>query len=461
MAPSLQRDQFLEKALPSSEESERVILGSVLLDNRAMAQAAEDLLPEEFYSPLNRSVFSAMLALFGAGKVIDSIVIGEELKKAGSIDTFGGISAITNLSFGMPHIPNLDEYIRIVKQTAAIRNLVRICNAISSECLGGETEYGELLESAESRIFTACENKLTKQRKSEVLVEIIDASLQKTAALMESGVEVVGVPSGLKDLDEMTGGFHKGELVILAARPSMGKSAASVGFALHAANSESVVAYFSLEDTDENTAARIIASHARINLRDYRRARMTPMMFQNALDVRRATENKRFHLIDRAGITPAQVFAKCRRIYAQYKRIDLIVVDYLQMMGISKERRNSSRVEDVSQISRELKTIARELQVPVIALSQLSRECEKRNPPKPIMSDLRESGSIEQDADMVMFLYREEYYRPTEENRGLAEFVVAKQRNGPTGTIKASFLKEWVRFENIYGGTNADQREFC
>lgn len=451
--PDNRREQFLEKPLPSSEDSERVILGAVLLDGNVMNECAESLLPEDFYSPLHRRIYAAMQALFASGRTIDPIMIGEELKREGSLDSMGGVATITNLTHGLPHFANVEEYIEIVRKKRKTRDLIRTCSAITSEALAEETTFEELAGSAESQIFSVCENPY--QPRPKRLGELVKESLERTKELMASGSEVVGVPSGLKDLDEITGGFRRGNFVLLGARPSMGKSAAAVQWALNAASGDRVVAYFTLEDTDEATTARIIASQARINLKNYRTARLTQFMLEDAVNRTRGFDQKNMYLFDKPGITPMQLFATARRVYAIHKRLDLVVVDYLQLMGSSTKA--ESRVQEVSQISRELKNVARELNVPLVALSQLSRECEKRNDKRPIMSDLRESGSIEQDADVVIFLYRDEYYKATEENSGLAEFHVAKQKNGPTDTIKAAFLKEFVRFENFFNPNSAQQ----
>lgn len=448
---SERREEFLEKPLPSSEEAERVVLGAVLLDNDVMAQLAESLEPEHFYSPLNKRIFAAMVTLFGKAKQIDPILIAEELKKEGSVESIGGVPAITNLTFGLPHFSNVEEYIKIIRKKWQVRELIRACNAITSHALSEEDDADDVLAAAEQKVFTVCENPDTTRPKR--LSVLVDASLNRAAELMRTGVQVVGIPSGLKDLDEVTGGWRDGNLIILAGRPSMGKSAAAIQFGLNGASDGRVVAYFTLEDTEDAGADRIIAQQGRLNLKNYRAAKLTPTMMNDAESVRRMVEHKEFYLVDQPAITPMQVMAKCRRIHAEHKRLDLIVIDYLQLMGASETKRFEGRTQEVSQITRELKLIAREMNCPLIALSQLSREVEKRQDKRPIMSDLRESGSIEQDADVIVFVFREEYYEAKPENLGLGEFVIAKQKNGPTHPgVKVAFLKEYVRFENYYDG---------
>ena len=448
--PDNRREQYLEKPLPSSEDSERVILGAILLDNAVIAQAVEHLRPEDFYSPLNRRVFAAMIALFEKQRQIDPILIGEELKKEGSLDSMGGIATITNLTFGLPHFSNVEEYIKVVKDKAVVRNLIRTCNAITSEALAEEDDAEVILDHAEQSIFALAEAR-TRQSFSRIapIAERVLTRVQEYAK--GEGTGITGLSTGFRELDEMTSGLQRTDLVIVAGRPSMGKTALCLTLAQNAAlYSKAVVAVFSLEMSKEQLVTRMLASEAHINAHRFRTGHLMTNEWERLANAIGTLSDARLFIDDTPGVSVLEMRAKCRRLAAEQKQLDLVVVDYLQLMGGS--RRTESRQQEVSQISRELKALAKELDVPVVALSQLSRAPEARNPPKPLMSDLRESGSIEQDADVVAFIYREDYYKETEENKGLAELIVAKQRNGPTGTVRLAFLKEFTRFENYFGG---------
>ena len=450
--PDNRRDQYLEKPLPSSEDSERVILGAILLDNAVIAQAVEHLKPEDFYSPLNRRVFAAMIALFEKQTQIDPILIGEELKKEGSIDGFGGITAITNLSYGLPHFSNVEEYIKVVKDKSTVRNLIRTCNAITGEALAEEDDAEVILDHAEQAIFAIAEAR-TRETFSRI-APIADGILARVRERAEGGgAGITGLSTGFTELDDMTSGLQRTDLIIIAARPSMGKTALCLTLAQNAAlRSNAVVAVFSLEMSKEQLVTRMLSSEARINAHRFRTGHLMSAEWERLAGAIGTLSDAKIFIDDTPSISSLEIRAKCRRLVAEQKNIDLIVIDYLQLMGGSAGRRNENRQQEVSQISRELKGLAKELNVPVVALSQLSRAAESRNPPIPLMSDLRESGSIEQDADVVAFIYREDYYKPTEENQGLAELIVAKQRNGPTGKVKLAFLKEFTRFENYFGG---------
>ena len=448
--PEARREQFLERPLPSSEDSERAILGAILLDNSLISQAVEQLKPEDFYSPLHRRIFGAMIGLFETSKTIDPILIGEELKKDGSIESIGGVSTITNLTYGLPHFSDLTGYIDVVKDKSVMRSLIRTCNQITSEALEEEDEARVVLDHAEQMIFALAERRTqdgfshVQPVAERVLAKVEEYSKRETHAL-------TGLATGFRELDEMTSGLQPSDLIIVAARPSMGKTALCLTMAQNAAISEkAVVGFFSLEMSKEQLVMRMMSSEAKVDASRFRRGILSREEWERLARAIGTLSDARLFIDDTPGISVLEMRAKSRRLAAEQKKLDLIVVDYLQLMGHGG--RAESRQQEVSQISRELKGLAKELNVPVIALSQLSRAPEARNPPKPMMSDLRESGSIEQDADVVAFIYREDYYKPTDENAGMAELLISKQRNGPTGTIKLAFLKEFTRFENFYGG---------
>lgn len=444
------RDHYLEKPLPSSDESERVILGAILLDNSLISQAVEMLNPEDFYSPRHRRIFKAMISLFEKSERIEPVIISEELKKEGFIDSIGGISAITALTYGLPHFSNIADYAKIVRDKSIVRNLIRVCNEITSEALAEEDEASDILDHAEQMIFALAEERTrqgfehVKPVAEKVLAKVKDFASRETHAL-------TGLATGFRELDQMTSGLQPTDLIIVAARPSMGKTALCLTLAQNAAIREkATVAVFSLEMSKEQLVMRMLSSEARVDAHRFRNGFLSREEWVRLAGAIGTLSEANLFIDDSPAISVLEMRAKARRLMAEQKRLDLIVVDYLQLMTGSSGR-IESRQQEVSQISRELKALAKELNVPLVALSQLSRAPEARNPPRPLLSDLRESGSIEQDADVVAFIYREEYYNQTDENAGLAEILVSKQRNGPTGTVKLAFLKEFTRFENYFG----------
>ena len=447
--PQMMREQYLEKPLPSSEESERVILGAILLDNALISQAVEVIKPEDFYSPRNRYVFDAMIKLFEQSERIDPILISEELKKTGHIDSIGGVAAITNLTYGLPHFSNIQDYIQVVHEKSVTRNLIKACNQITSEALSEEEDAEVILDNAEQMIFALADERTRqgfahiKPVAEEVLAKVQEYAKRETHAL-------TGLATGYRELDQMTSGFQKTDLIIIAARPSMGKTALALNIAQNAAIQEgATVAVFSLEMSKEQLVMRMLCSEARVDAHRFRTGYLTREEWGRLAGSIGTLSEAGLYIDDTPGISVLEMRAKARRLAAEAKKLDLIVVDYMQLM--SGTGRTESRQQEVSKISRELKGLAKELDVPVVALSQLSRAPEARNPPRPMMSDLRESGSIEQDADVVAFIYREDYYNETEENAGVSEIILSKQRNGPTGSVKLAFLKEFTRFENYFG----------
>ena len=454
--PETRREQFLERPLPSSEESERAILGAILLDNSLITQTVEHLKPEDFYSPLHRRIYDAMVALFDASKRIDPILIGEEFKKDGSVESIGGVSAIANLTYGLPHFSDLSEYIRVVKAKSMMRNLVRTCNQITSEALEEEEDAEIVLDHAEQAIFALAEAK-DRQGFSGIrpIAENVFTKIQEFAS--RESHALTGLATGFRDLDNITSGLQPADLIIVAARPSMGKTALCLNIAQRAAvNENAVVAVFSLEMSKEQLVMRMLSSQASVDARNLRLGMLSAKDWGRLAEAIAQLSETSLFIDDTPGISVLEMRAKLRRLAAEQKKLDLIVVDYLQLMA-GGTRRNENRQQEVSQISRDLKSLAKEFNAPVLALSQLSRAPEARNPPKPMMSDLRESGSIEQDADVVAFIYRQDYYAKNideipDDQKNVAEIIIAKQRNGPTDTIKMAFLKQFTRFEDIYIG---------
>lgn len=444
------QDQYLERPLPSNVEAEKVILGSVFLNNNYFSQVLESLKAEDFYSPFHRYVFRAMLNLFSQGKKIDPLLVVEELKREGLSERFSSAAAITELFRDLPHLPSITEYIRIVLDKSRMRKLINTCNQIIAETLAEEQEANAMLDKAEQMIFLLSEERTrqgfshVKPIADEVFVKLQEYSRRETHAL-------TGLATGFIEFDKLTSGLQKTDLIILAARPSMGKTAFALTIAQNAAIQENaVVAIFSLEISKQQLVMRMLSSEAKVDAHRFRTGFLSKEEWQRLTQAVQTLSQAKIFIDDTPGISALEMRAKARRLKTEQKQLDLIIVDYLQLMRSS--RGYESRYQEVSEISRELKSLAKEMDVPVLALSQLTRAPETRNPPKPQMSDLRESGSLEQDADVVAFIYREEYYRPTEENQGIAEIILAKQRNGPTGTIRMAFLKEFTRFENLYEG---------
>lgn len=453
--PDPVREQSLERALPNSAEAERAILGGVVLDNGLISQAIELLRPEDFYVPSHRRIFLAMIALFERGAEINPILIGEELKKENALESVGGISFITNLTYGLPHSTNIAHYAKVVRGKSMLRQLIKAANKITQEALEQEDEPEIILDHAEQAIFQLADERI---RQGFVHVKPVAEQLLEKVQEMEGRAAVLtGLTTGFADLDKMTSGFQRQDLIIVAARPSMGKTSFALMLAENAAiHAGAVVGIFSLEMSKEALVMRLLCSQGNIDAQRFRNGFLSrPEWAQIAKSLGILADSKIF-LDDTAGISVLEMRAKARRLAAEQKKLDLIIVDYLQLMSGSAKR-FESRQQEVSQISRELKALAKEMNVPVVALSQLSRAPESRSDHRPQLADLRESGALEQDADVVAFIYREEQYKTPEERNNLpedqknvAELIVAKQRNGPTGTVDLRFTPSSMRFDNLY-----------
>src|ERR671925_222463 len=441
------RDQPFERALPNSSEAERAILGATLLDNGLISQAIEQLKPEDFYVPSHRRIFVAMIALFERGAEINPILIGEELKKENALEAVGGISFITNLTYGLPHSTNIAHYAKVVRGKSMLRQLVKTSNKITQEALAEEDEPEIILDHAEQAIFQLADERI---RQGFVHVKPIAEQLLEKVQEMEGRAAVLtGLTTGFPDLDKMTSGLQNSDLIILAARPSMGKTSFALMLAQNAAiKAGAVVGVFSLEMSKESLVMRMLCSQGNIDAQRFRNGFLSRLEWAQIAKSLGILADTKIFLDDTPGISVLEMRAKARRLAAEQKKLDLIVVDYLQLMTGSAKR-FESRQQEVSQISRELKGLAKELNVPLVALSQLSRAPESRSDHRPQLADLRESGALEQDADLVAFIYREEQYNRTDENRNIAELIVAKQRNGPTDTVYLAFLNQFARFADL------------
>lgn len=454
-SPDPIRDPSFERALPNSSEAERAILGAILLDNGLISQAIEQLKAEDFYVPSHRRIFVAMVALFERGGEINPILIGEELKKENSLESVGGISFITNLTYGLPHSTNILHYAKVVRGKSMLRQLIKTSNKITQEALAEEDEPELILDHAEHSIFQLADDRV---RQGFVHVKpIAEALLEKVQEMEGRAAVLTGLTTGFADLDKMTSGLQPADLIILAARPSMGKTSFALMLAENAAiHTGAVIGVFSLEMSKESLVMRMLCSQGNIDAQRFRNGFLSRLEWAQIAKSLGVLADTKIFLDDTPGITVLEMRAKCRRLVAEQKRLDLIVVDYLQLMSGSSKR-TESRQQEVSQISRELKGLAKELNVPLLALSQLSRAPESRSDHRPQLADLRESGALEQDADLVAFIFREEQYKTPEEReampedrKNIAEIIIAKQRNGPTGTVDLRFTPSSMRFDNLY-----------
>ena len=441
------RDSALDRTLPSSPDTERAILGSILLDNSLIAQAVEMLKPEVFYVPSHRRVFAAMTALFERGSEINPILIAEELRKDNSLEAAGGMLFLSHLAFGLPHVSSLSTYAKVVRGKYLLRQLVNVANKITAEALEEEDEPQNILDHAEHAIFALADERI--RQGFEHIKHPAERVLEKAESVEHRDLVVTGVPTGFRNLDSLTSGFQKQDFIVIAARPSMGKTSLALTLAQHAAiEHNAVIGVFSLEMSAESLAMRMLCSEASVDAQKFRSGFLSNEEWSRLGKALGKLADARIFIDDTPAISVLEMRAKARRLATEQKQLDMIVVDYMQLMSGSGNR-FESRQQEVSQISRELKALAKELNVPLVALSQLSRAPENRTDHRPQLADLRESGAIEQDADLVAFIFREEQYHRTDENRNIAELIVAKQRNGPTDTVYLAFLNQFARFNDL------------
>lgn len=441
-------DITLEKGLPVNLDAERFVLGSILTDDTAFIQIAGTLEPEDFSLEKHRRIFLRMSELYARGERIDRITLANELIKLNQLDSCDGLTYLVSLDDGLPTLANIDSYIRIVKDKSILRRIILTSQKLIDRCIIGEDEPDQILAGAEESLL-----KLGESRAKDALASpqrILDEFEGGLNTFLDPSKRIKGLSTGFLKFDEMTGGLHEGELLILAARPSMGKTALALNIAQHVAMNPvnpHTVAVFSLEMSRESLLTRMICATARVDQQKFRAGYLNQ-------DERRRLQKAAADLVksplfidDTAGVNLMDVHAKLRRLKAEHG-LGLVVIDYLQLM--SGRGRFENRNQEISSLSRGFKLLAKDLRVPMLVLSQLSRAPETRpGDHRPQLSDLRESGSIEQDADLVAFIFREEVYKPDREDlRGLAELLLSKQRNGPTGRLNLVFLKEFTKFEN-------------
>ncbi|KPN94483.1 replicative DNA helicase [Lysinibacillus sp. ZYM-1] len=439
-------EPMMDRVPPHNREAEQSVIGAIFLEPQALITASEILLADDFYSNAHKIIFETMLRLSDQGKAIDVVTVTEELSAKKEIEDVGGLSYLLELANAVPTAANVAHYAKIVEEKALLRRLIRVATKIVEDGYTREDEVEALLGEAEKKMMEVANRKNAGDFKhvKDVLVETFDNIEQ----LQSQKGDVTGIPTGFRDLDNITAGFQRNDLIIVAARPSVGKTA----FALNVAQSVAVqarenVAIFSLEMGAEQLVMRMLCAEGNIDAQVLRTGALTTDDWGKLTMAMGSLSNSGIFIDDTPGVRINEIRAKCRRL-AQENGLGMILIDYLQLIqGNGKPGEN--RQQEVSEISRSLKGLARELKVPVIALSQLSRGVEQRQDKRPMMSDLRESGSIEQDADIVAFLYRDDYYDKESESKNMIEIIIAKQRNGPTGTVTLAFKKEFNKFINV------------
>lgn len=434
---------------PHSQEAEESVLGAILLSDRTMYGLVieEGLKPHDFYREKHQQIFAAMLALYDQSEPVDVLTVAEHLRTAGHLDHVGGRAAIDSLAASVPAAGNVRHYARIVREDALMRRLLTTTYEIQATVQDQVAPPREIVDRAERMVLEVAHDDRQKDFRS--IEEVLDEELDKLHRLSLEGTALTGTPSGFKDLDEMTGGFQPGNLIILAARPSMGKSALVCNIAENAAiDHNAPVALFSLEMSEAELAQRFVASQARIKGDELRKGRVAAHKWPKILEASQRLARAPLFIDDSSDVGLLEIRAKARRLHQQHG-LGLIVVDYLQLLR--GDGRIENRVEQIGQMSRGLKILARELECPVIALSQLNRSVESRTDKRPVLSDLRESGSIEQDADLVAFIYRDEYYDRESEREGEADIIISKHRNGSIGDVVLTFQKEYPKFLNYAG----------
>jgi replicative DNA helicase len=434
---------------PQNLEAEESVVGAMLLSPTAIGTVTEILDGSDFYRESHGTMYRAALALWGKGEPVDAITLTDELEERGELERVGGTARIAELAALVPSTSNVEHYARIVKETATLRALIRVGQEISR--LGQERpgETVNLVDQAEQMVFDLSQKRVTGDFSH--IEALLKESFERITHLYEAGVDVTGVPCGFRDLDRLTSGLQPGNLIILAARPSMGKSALALCMAANLGVRQGTpVALFTLEMSKAEVTQRLMCSEAKVESNRLRSGKLAPDDWPRLTSACDKLMKAPIWVDDTGSITMMELRSKARRLKSREPTLGLIIVDYLQLMTSGANAEN--RVQEVSQISRNLKVLARDLDVPILALSQLSRAVEARTDKRPLLSDLRESGSIEQDADLVFFVYRDEYYNPEDsEAQGIAEVILAKHRNGPTDAVKLSFLKRYAKFADLAG----------
>ena len=435
----------LGKVPPHDIEAEQAVIGSMLTDQEAVYAAIERLKPEDFYREDNKQIYTAILNIYNKAEPIDIITLKAELSSMGKLDAVGGLEYIVELPEKVPTTANVDRYIKIVEEKSLLRNLIRAANEILSSGYAQEDDVENIVDHAEKKIFDVMQKK--SQKGYTTIKDVLVESFTKLEELYNQKEYITGVPTGFAELDKKTAGLHGSELILIAARPAMGKSAFALNIGSYAATRANVpVAIFSLEMSKEQVGNRILCSEALVDSNNVRTGELNDEELGKLAETSGELSQAPIYIDDTPGISVMEIRAKCRKLKLE-KNIGLVIIDYLQL--IQGSGKTSSREQEIAEISRSLKILAKEIEVPVIALSQLSRAVEARPDHRPMLSDLRESGSIEQDADIVMFLYRDDYYNEDSEKKNIAEVIIAKQRAGSTGTVDLAWLGKYTKFANL------------
>ena len=437
----------MDRMPPASIEAEQAVLGAMLLKPDAVTTAAEELTADDFYRETHRLIFEAMMELKERTEPVDLVTLTEQLKKADKLAKIGGIPALSLIANSVPTAANVHYHARIVHEKAQLRSLIAAATEIAGAAYESADEVEDIMDSAEKRILQVSSGKRSKD--FVPLQDILLDALEQIDLRYNNKGCITGLPTGFTELDHLTAGLQKSDLILVAARPSMGKTAFTLNIAAHVVlRAKEPVAFFSLEMSKEQLVQRLLCSEGRIDSQRLRVGELEEKEWGDLIDTANRLSAAPLYIDDTPSITVMELRSKARRLKAEHG-LSLIVIDYLQLMQGRTSKSGDNRQQEISEISRSLKALARELDVPVIALSQLSRSVESRQIKRPMLSDLRESGSLEQDADIVMFLYREDYYDPETENKNITEVIIAKHRNGPVDTVDLTFLKQFTKFGNL------------
>ena len=435
-----------ERIPPQNIEAEQAVLGAMLIKKEAIAEVQEILQPDDFYREAHRIVYEAMVQLRNNDEAVDLVTLTEQLRKSEQLDKIGGLAFVTQLANAVPTAANVVYHAKIVKEKAELRSLINAATAIASAAYEDNTDVENIMDDAEKKILAVASRQ--NGGAFESMKSIVMRTFERINVLYESKGGLTGLSSGFKDLDKLTAGLQKSDLILVAARPSMGKTAFTLNIASYVGTHGGKVAFFSLEMSKEQLMQRMLCAEGGIDATKLRTGQLDTQAWNKLVHVADTLSRAPIYIDDTAGITVMELRSKARRLKAEHG-LDLIIIDYLQLMQGRPSKNADNRQQEISEISRSLKALARELDVPVIALSQLSRSVESRQIKRPMLSDLRESGSLEQDADIVMFLYREDYYDKDTENKNITDIIVAKHRNGPVDTISLFFQKEYTKFRDL------------
>ena len=442
----MEQNGQIQRKMPHDADAEHAVLSSILMDRDAAAEAFEVLKAEDFYSPENKAVFEAAYQLYTKGEPIDVVTVKNQLEENGVFAEIGGVETLANIAASVGSSVNVKSYAKIVEEKSVLRRLIKLSGDISEISYKAGDDINTILDKAEKGIFDVMQNRNTDSFSS--IMDVAFETFTNIEKIYNSSEKITGISTGFADFDAKTAGLQKSDLILIAARPSMGKTAFVLNVAQHAALKENVpVAIFSLEMSKAQLVNRMLCAEALVDAQKVRTGELNSDDWNKLVEGMGRLSEAPIYIDDTPGITAMEIRAKCRRLKLE-KGLGLIDLDYLQLM--SGSGKSDSRQQEISEISRSLKAIAREMEAPVIALSQLSRACEARSDHRPMLSDLRESGAIEQDADLVAFLYRDEYYFPEKtEKKNMAELIIAKQRNGPTGTVNLTWLGQYTKFANM------------